>query len=164
MDPTNKVGRREFTVASALALLNGVAITVTACSSSSDSPTAPTVTPGGGSSGSISLNHGHTAVITGAELTAANDIELDISGTADHPHSVSLTGGELQQIAGGTRVSTESTTMTTTRSWLGSGRGCVCVRPCICSGSTCRGSPVSTRERITCRSASRNELAGTRFS
>jgi len=125
MDPTNKVGRREFTVASALALLNGVAITVTACSSSSDSPTAPTVTPGGGSSGSISLNHGHTAVITGAELTAANDIELDISGTADHPHSVSLTGGELQQIAGGTRVSTESTTMTTTRSWLGSGRGCV---------------------------------------
>ena len=110
MDPTNKVGRREFTVASALAVLGGVTITISGCGGSSDSPTGPTATPGGGSSASISLNHGHEAVITSAQLTAANDVELDITGTADHSHSVTLSSVEVQQIAAGTRVSKVSTT------------------------------------------------------
>ncbi len=109
MNTTSKLGRREFTLASALAMLNGVAITVSGCGGDSTNPTAPTATPDIGASGIVAENHGHTAVITSAQLTGADGIELDIRGNADHTHSVTLTGGELQQIAAGTRVSTEST-------------------------------------------------------
>jgi hypothetical protein len=111
------ISRREFTVASALAMLAGVVITVSGCSSSSmpTSPSGtptPTPTPGGSSNdvtGAISANHGHAATITRAQLTAANALELDIQGTATHPHTVSLSQGELGQIAVGTKVTKEST-------------------------------------------------------
>ena len=70
------VDRRQFTVASALAILSGVAITITSgCGgngySSPSSPTpTPTPTSSGDKVGAISDNHGHVAVITGAQLTA----------------------------------------------------------------------------------------------
>ena len=114
----NKWTRREFTVQSALAMLSGVAITMTGCGDddSSSSPTTPTPTapappPAGAAdvSGVVSANHGHTAVVTAAMLTAANDLTVDITGTANHPHSVSLTGAEVGQIAGGTRVQKTTT-------------------------------------------------------
>jgi hypothetical protein len=116
---TKDLSRREFSVAAALAALSGVAITISsaACgggSSSSPSPVptptpAPTPTPSAGDkTGTISSNHGHTAVITGAQLTAAADLVLDIRGSSDHPHSVTLSGAEVASIAGGQRVSKES--------------------------------------------------------
>jgi hypothetical protein len=115
--------RREFTVAAALAALSGVAITISesACGGSSSSPStpsptptpAPTPTPSSGDKvGQISGNHGHSAAITGAQLTAGGALRLDIMGTATHTHTVDLTAGEVTAIAGGTKTSKESSTDT----------------------------------------------------
>jgi len=90
-------------------MLSGVAITLSSCGDSNSS-TAPSTTstsappPAGANVGVVGANHGHTAVITAAELTAANAVSLDISGSAGHPHSVNLTDTEVGQIAGGARV------------------------------------------------------------
>ena len=109
----NQWTRREFTVQSALAMLSGVTITLSSCgdSNSSTAPsTTSTSTPAsapasaGDIVGAIGANHGHTAVITAAQLTTANAVDLDISGSANHPHTVNLTATEVGQIAGGTRV------------------------------------------------------------
>jgi hypothetical protein len=120
MEEQKTVGRREFTVATALAMLSGVAITITesACggSSSPTMPSTPTPPPGGGGGGGdktgvIGANHGHSgAVITAATLASPADISLDIRGSADHPHTVMLSAAEVSSIAAGTRVSKESST------------------------------------------------------
>jgi hypothetical protein len=60
--------------------------------------------------GSVSANHGHTAVVTAAQLTAGDAVTLDIRGAADHPHTVELTAGEVMAIAGNQRVSKQSST------------------------------------------------------
>ena len=106
------IDRRQFTVASAMAILTGVVITITGCGSSSSSPTSPTPvpTPGPGDKvGTISGNHGHSAIITAASLTAGGALSLDIRGSADHTHTVSLTGADLTSISANQRVSKEST-------------------------------------------------------
>ena len=112
-----RLDRREFSLAAALAVLSGVSITVSACGGGSSSPTTPTPTPAptptpssGDKIGQISANHGHVAVITGAQLTSPTDINLDITGTAGHPHHVPLSAAEIGQIAGNTRVTKTSTT------------------------------------------------------
>jgi hypothetical protein len=60
--------------------------------------------------GTVGTNHGHSAVVTGAQLSAADAVTLDITGSSDHPHTVSLSADEVQQIAAGTRVSKDSST------------------------------------------------------
>jgi hypothetical protein len=114
---TKDLSRREFSVAAALAALSGVVITISSagCGDSSSSPSPmPTPTPAptaaADKTGTITANHGHTAVITSAQLTAAAEVTLDIRGGADHPHSVALSAAEVSSIAGGQRVSKESTT------------------------------------------------------
>jgi len=117
MSKEQGLSRREFTVASALAMLSGVVITISpsACGSSyspsTPSPTpTPTPAPAGDKVGSISNNHGHEAVVTGAKLTGGAAISLDIKGTATHTHTVDLSVAELTSIAANQRVSKESTT------------------------------------------------------
>jgi hypothetical protein len=101
--------RREFTVESALAILAGVTITVTGCGDDDSSPpTSPT--PSSGATGSVSANHGHVATVTGAQITAAGAVSLDIRGQADHPHTVQLTADEVTRIGARTQVSKTSTT------------------------------------------------------
>jgi hypothetical protein len=100
--------RRAFTVQSLMAMLAGVTITITACGEGDDSPTAPS--PGDGRTGSVSVNHGHTAVVTSAQLMAGNAVSLNIRGTATHPHTVELVAAEIGQIAGSQRVSKTSST------------------------------------------------------
>jgi hypothetical protein len=107
------ISRREFTLAAAMAVLSGVAISVTGCGGSdSGSPASPS--PTGSSSttsdktGAISANHGHTAVIASAQLGASGGITLNIQGSAGHPHTVALSGAELSSIAGNQRVAKES--------------------------------------------------------
>jgi hypothetical protein len=106
--------RREFTLAAVLAALSGVTITVSACgggggSSSPSAPSNPSPPLGAGDkAGSISANHGHTAVITAAQLTAAVAVSVQLTVGDGHTHSVTLTAAEVTQIAGGTRVSKES--------------------------------------------------------
>lgn len=113
MDELRDPGRREFSVAAVLAALSGVTITITSCGGSGGSspsvPSNPVPSLGpGDKAGSITGNHGHTAVITAAQLTAAATVGLDIRGEADHPHSVELTSAQVSQIAAGQRVSRDS--------------------------------------------------------
>jgi len=92
---------------------------------SDDGPTTPSTgpstpstgpsTPGGGASagnvfGVIGANHGHEAVITAAQLTASNALRLDITGSADHPHTVELSAAEVTQIRDRQQVSKTSST------------------------------------------------------
>jgi hypothetical protein len=58
----------------------------------------------------VSSNHGHVAIITGAQLTAGGGVTLGIQGSATHPHTVPLTGGEVTAIAGNQKVSKSSST------------------------------------------------------
>ena len=103
--------RREFTRLSLLAMLSGVAITITACGGGSDGPGSPTP-PGDGEEGSISANHGHSVRITSAQLTAGGQLTLSLGGAVgvpDHSHSVSLSAAEVVSIRDGARVSKTST-------------------------------------------------------
>jgi hypothetical protein len=116
MQNTRFLDRREFTAEAVLAMLSGVAILVTetACGGSSySSPTSPAPQPSGGTDdkvGQISNNHGHSAVVTAAQLLAGNQVQLDIRGTASHTHTVTLSHGDLANISAGATVATTSTT------------------------------------------------------
>jgi hypothetical protein len=110
----DSLDRRQFTVAAALALLGGASITISACGggSSPSTPSNPNPSPNlnpGDKAGTVGTNHGHTAVLTAAQLSAGGGVTLDIAGSGGHPHIVTLTGPEIVSIAGGTRVSKEST-------------------------------------------------------
>jgi hypothetical protein len=106
--------RRDFTLAAAMAILSGVAISVSGCggSNSSSSPASPSPassTPtGSDKTGTISSNHGHSAVIASAQLGASGGITMNIQGTSGHPHTVALTGADLTAIAANQRVAKES--------------------------------------------------------
>jgi hypothetical protein len=110
LDPM--LDRREFTLAAVLAMLSGVTITISGCggSSSPSTSTPPTTQPSATAdkTGTISDNHGHTATITGAQLTAGGDLTVQLTTGNGHTHSVSLTGAEVVQIRGNQRVSKES--------------------------------------------------------
>jgi hypothetical protein len=112
MKEAKLLDRREFTLAAAMAVLSGVAVTIWGCgggSSYSSSPVAPTTPAAGDKTGSVSDNHGHSAVITSAQLTAGGAINLDIRGSADHTHAVALAASDMSAIASGQRVSKPST-------------------------------------------------------
>jgi hypothetical protein len=59
--------------------------------------------------GTIANNHGHVAVITGAQLTAASTLALSIQGTSSHNHMLELSGDEIGQIRAGQTFTKEST-------------------------------------------------------
>jgi hypothetical protein len=103
--------RREFTLEAALAILAGCLITIseTACGSST-MPTTPSTTNPADINGVVSANHGHVAVITGAQITAGNAIALDIRGTATHTHTVSISQADLTTLKNRQTVVSNSTT------------------------------------------------------
>lgn len=106
--------RRQFTLATALAALGGVVITISGAGCGSDG--SPTNGGNGGSggngagdkTGTVSNNHGHSAMITGAQLTMGGALQLNIQGAASHPHTVALSAAEIGTIASSQRVSKES--------------------------------------------------------
>ena len=104
MAKRDTLGRREFTLRSAMFALGGVAITLSS-SCSGDSPTEPSYTD---LTGTVNTNHGHTAVITSAQLSAGGALMLEIQGTSSHPHAVELTAADVRAIREGRRVSKES--------------------------------------------------------
>ncbi len=59
----------------------------------------------------ITLNHGHTITIATADVLAAIDRTYSIRGTADHDHTVTITGAQFHtaSIAGGVGVVTSKT-------------------------------------------------------
>jgi hypothetical protein len=106
MKPGEPIDRREFASRSLLAALVGVVVTITGCDDDDD-PMSPTPND---ETGTISDNHGHTAVVTSAQLTAGGAVALNIQGSATHTHTVDLTAAEVTQVRDGQRVSKVSTT------------------------------------------------------
>src|SRR5258705_13064644 len=95
-DVPDVVGRREFTLQSALALLATVVITVDGCggSTSAPSPTpapapAPAPPPAAAPdvNATISANHGHAPVATRAQITPARHVSLNIQANPTHPYT-----------------------------------------------------------------------------
>jgi hypothetical protein len=103
--------RREFTLEAALAILAGCVITIsdTACGDKKSTTTPTSVTPSD-VNGSISANHGHVAVITGAQITTGGAITLDIRGTATHAHTLSISQADLTSLRNRQTVTSDSTT------------------------------------------------------
>ena len=110
MNEEKALARREFTLAAALFALSGVSITLSACGGASpsapDNPQAP-LNPGD-RAGLVAANHGHSAVITAAQVSAGGGISLDIRGQSDHPHTVILSAAEIAAVGANQRVSQES--------------------------------------------------------
>jgi hypothetical protein len=122
---SHTVDRRTFNQAWITAILGGATITI---SCGGGSPTAPpppppptptatpepTATPTTGGSadvqGDVAANHGHKAVITGAELDAGMAMSINIMGTADHTHAVNLTAAQVVSVREGNTVSIETGT------------------------------------------------------
>ena len=111
---TLRIGRREFSRQAVVAILSAATITIVDCGGGSSPAPSPTPPPGGGGGGGgdvtgvVSANHGHTAVVTAAQITAANSVLLDIHGTADHPHTVNLSAAEVGMIGNRQTVSKAS--------------------------------------------------------
>lgn len=107
-----RVNRRQLNRALSGLLL--AAAIVSGCGGSPKSPTSP-ATPNpnttGDVVGTVGANHErpHVAIITAAQLAAAAPIVMDISNGL-HSHTVTLTGAQVEQIAGGNRVSVTSST------------------------------------------------------
>ena len=100
MSERSTLDRREFTVLSLMAMLSGVTVTISGCGGSPTQPTPPLTDH----TGLVTGNHGHTAVVTAAQLGTGGAIKLDIQGTASHPHSVELTAAEVLSIRDGRQV------------------------------------------------------------
>jgi len=115
----HRLDRRSFNVAWAYALLGGAAISI-GCGS--DTPTGSSSNNSGSGSnsggtasatdkeGQVSANHGHRALITAAQLTAGNDLEMNIQDTGTHGHTIRLTAAQIVSVRNGTRVSVETST------------------------------------------------------
>ena len=102
--------RREFTRISLLAMLSGVAITISGCGGGGggggNTPGAPTPSNSDDERADIAANHGHTAVISRAQLTAGGQLTLTLTpGVPAHVHIVSLSAAEVASIRDGARVS-----------------------------------------------------------
>jgi hypothetical protein len=104
------VDRRAFNLAWVYALLGGATITIAGCGSDNSTSPAPRMPDTTADvTGVIANNHGHVAVITGAELMSGGGLQLNIQGAATHNHVVSLSAADVVTIRGGGRVSVTST-------------------------------------------------------
>ena len=98
---------RVFSWRTMLALLVCSTVGLAGCGDD-DSPTSPSgVTQD--VSGVIANNHGHTAVITGAEVAAGRALTKDIRGTADHSHMLDLTNDDVVRLQQRLRVERDVT-------------------------------------------------------
>lgn len=64
----------------------------------------------GAGGSAIAGNHGHTLSIPSADLDATTNQTYDITGTANHAHSVTFTPAQLQSLKAGQSVMVTSTT------------------------------------------------------
>lgn len=108
MSDIRDITRREFSLEAAMAILSGVAITISGCGGSSSNPAGPSGNPPVGSSGdkvgAISANHGHIATIHAVDIANGKGFALDIRGTATHTHSVTLSDADIAAVAANQRV------------------------------------------------------------
>jgi hypothetical protein len=96
--------RRTFVRGSFLALLGGATVTIVGCGDSPMAPSLPTAAvppPAADVAGSVASNHGHSAVITAAQFSAAGELQLSIRGTASHDHMIELSAAEISAVRRG---------------------------------------------------------------
>jgi hypothetical protein len=94
--------RRLFVSLGAATVLGGASVLVSSCGGN-DQPAGPE--PPADRVGTISLNHGHMAVITSAELNAGRALKLEIQGSSIHGHALELSADEVARIRRGEVVS-----------------------------------------------------------
>jgi hypothetical protein len=70
---------------------------------------APAPSTGAGCTATIAGNHGHTLVIPVADLNSLEAIIYNITGTADHSHSVTFSAMDLYNLKFGYTVAVTST-------------------------------------------------------
>ena len=119
MKPMRRIDRRDFAKEASLAFLGGMTVAVSACGGGDGgyqnpaNGTPPTTTaaapPTGDKVGQISANHGHSAVVTSAQLVAGGAVNLDISGGGGHAHFVALPEQAVKDMRDGKAVQKEST-------------------------------------------------------
>ena len=106
MSDIRDMTRREFSLEAAMAILSGVAITISGCGGGSSNPAGPSGNPpvasNGDHVGAISANHGHSAVITSAQVADGKGFELGIRGTATH--TVTLSDADIAAVGANQRV------------------------------------------------------------
>jgi hypothetical protein len=91
------IDRREFTVEALMAVLAGYVITVSEACGSKSTPTQPGPTVSD-ITGTISANHGHTAVVSAGMINAGAAVNLPIQGTATHPHLVAISAADFANL------------------------------------------------------------------
>src|SRR5262249_36130314 len=93
-----------------LAMVLAAVLAAAGCSDSS--PSSPTkiitVQTATDVTAFISDNHGHVAVLTGAQIMAGAAVTLDIQGQALHTHTVTLTATQVGQIGAKQQVTVTS--------------------------------------------------------
>jgi hypothetical protein len=108
MSDIRDITRREFSLEAAMAILSGVAITISGCGGGGSNPAGPSGNPpvasNGDHVGAISANHGHSAVITSAQVVEGKGFELGIRGTATHTHTVTLSDADIAAVGANQRV------------------------------------------------------------
>ena len=67
---------------------------------------------GNGTSVTIGTNHGHTLVVSKADVTAGKEKTYDITGTSAHAHSVTITAAQFAQLQGNPAASVMVTSTT----------------------------------------------------
>ncbi len=65
--------------------------------------------PPAGCSETISVNHGHTLVVSDADVTAGVEKTYDIMGSSIHTHSVTITAADFTTLQGGGMITVMST-------------------------------------------------------
>jgi len=108
--------RKEFlgTIVKGTAVGAVLVTTVAACGGGSD-PGPPDAPPSNrnclqnGTGVNIVGNHGHVLMVSIADIQAGVDKTYDITGSAAHSHSVTITAAEFAMLAANTGVSTTST-------------------------------------------------------
>ncbi len=112
MKEPDLLGRREFTLQAVLAVLAGTTITVSGCGGGgggNDNPAGPSGPPPN-MTGTVSANHGHSAVLLGAQVVGGAAVSLSIHGQATHPQFVDLTSAEINSLRRGQQLSKTSST------------------------------------------------------
>lgn len=51
-----------------------------------------------GTNSSISSNHGHTLIVSKADVLAGSDKTYNIQGTSNHPHTVTITSSQFSTL------------------------------------------------------------------
>ncbi len=112
LEQRSSLTRREFTLEAALAILAGCVITIsdTGCGSSTTTPTPTPLPIPSDVTGTVSANHGHVAVITGAQITTGSAISLNIQGGATHNHTLSISQADLTSLKNRQTVASLSST------------------------------------------------------